>query len=337
MDNLLMAAIVGVIANPRAGKDIRRLVAYAPAPSDTSRIADLRRLIVGASEGGADKVLLALDAQGLAERATLGLNVDVELVDIGAEGTGEDTARAAAAMKTHGAGVLAVYGGDGTHRQVARGWRDAPIVAIGGGTNNAFPQLVEPTVAGAAAGLVVGGGVPLEDLVAYQSLVIDVDVEGIPVDLALVDVAILRGDTGGSPSLWSLDGVDQIFTAIAEPWSIGLSALAGLVAPTSRTDDRGVLLDLDPAATQRVRAPIAPGRYVEAGLGSVSVVDAEQSVSFRGPAVFAVDGERAGSVGENEWGSLTLRRNGPRVIDIRRTFSLAVRRGHFYTELSKGS
>jgi len=332
-----MTATVGVIANPRSGKDIRRIVAHAPAPSDTSRIADLRRLIVGASEGGAERVLVALDTHGLAARAVAGIDVAVELVNIDPEGNGNDTARAAAEMREMGAGVLAVYGGDGTHRQVCRGWRDAPTVAISGGTNNAFPQMVEPTVAGAAAGLVVAGGVDLEELVAYQSLVIDVDIEGIPEDLALVDVAVVRGDSGGSPSLWNVDGVDQIFTAVAEPWSVGLSALAGLVAPTSRSDDRGVLLDLDPDAPQRVRAPIAPGHYVEAGLRSVSVVDAEQPVAVRGPAIFAVDGERAGTLGADQWGSLTLRRNGLRIIDIRRTFSLAVRRGHFYTELSKGS
>jgi hypothetical protein len=88
---------------------------------------------------------------------------------------------------------------------------------------------------------------------------------------------------------------------------------------------------------QRVRAPIAPGHYVTAGLQSVSVVDADQSVAVRGPAVFAVDGERAGLVSEHEWASMTIRRNGPRVIDIRRTFSLAVRRGHFYTDISQES
>jgi len=332
-----MAATVGVITNPRAGKDIRRLVAHAPAPSDISRVADLRRLLVGVAEGGAEQILLALDSHGLTERALTGLDLPIELIDVDPTGSGDDTARAAAAMKDRGAQVLAVYGGDGTHRQVARGWRDAPIVAIGGGTNNTFPQLIEPTVAGAAAGLVAGGAAPLQDVIAYQSLVIDIDVEGMPADIALIDVAVIRGNTGGSPSLWSLDGVHQIFAAVAEPWSIGLSAFAGLVAPTSRTDDRGVLLDLDPAASQQVRAPIAPGHYVTAGLQSVSVVGAEQSVAVRGPAAFAVDGERAGFVSEDEWASMTIRRNGPRVIDIRRTFSLAVRGGHFYTGVSQES
>lgn len=332
-----MPSTVGVIVNPRSGKDIRRLVAYAPAPSDTTRIADLRRLLVGAREGGAERILLAVDALGLAERATIGLDVDVELIEMETDGTGDDTSRAAAELRSLGAGVLAVYGGDGTHRDVCRGWRDAPVVAIGGGTNNSFGQLIEPTVAGAAAGLAVAGTVALDELIAYQSLVIDIDVEGVPDDLALVDVAIVRDDPGGTASLWSLDGVDQIFASVAEPWSVGLSAFAGLVTPTSRTDDRGVLLDLDADAPQRVRAPIAPGHYVEAGLRSVSVVDVEQPVAVRGPALFAVDGERGGTLASNEWGSMTLRRNGPRVIDIKRTFALAVRQGHFYRELARGA
>lgn len=328
-----MTATVGVIANPRAGKDIRRLVAHAPAPSDASRVADVRRLVLGAVEGGAENVLVALDHQGLTERAISGLGRNIELLDIAADGTGNDSERAAASMRDRGVGVIVVSGGDGTHRDVCRGWRDAPIVAHSGGTNNAFPQMIEPTVAGAAAGLAVAGGVPLEDLIAYQALVIDIAIDGVATDLALVDVAVSRDGVAGGPNVWSLDGIDQIFAAVAEPWSIGLSAFAGVVAPTSRIHDSAVLLDLDPDAPQSVRAPIAPGHFVNAGIRSVSVVDTEQPVVVKGPAQFVVDGERGGNLPVTEWASMTLRRNGPRVIDVKRAYSLAVRRGHFYSEL----
>ena len=103
-----MAPTVGIIVNPRAGKDIRRLVGHAAAPSDTSRIADLRRLIIGAVEGGAERILVAQDSQGLSARAVGGLNVEVAvaMVDVEPVGTGEDTARAAVAMRREGAGVL---------------------------------------------------------------------------------------------------------------------------------------------------------------------------------------------------------------------------------------
>ena len=217
---------------------------------------------------------------------------------------------------------------------MCRGWRDAPVVAIAGGTNNAFGQVVEATVAGAAAGLAVAGGQELSELIAYQSLVIDIDIDAVPADIALIDAAVLRNDTGGSVNVWNLDRVEQILTAVAEPWSVGLSAFAGLVAPTSRTDDRGVLLELDDSVSQRVRAPIAPGLYDEAGLRSVAVVEPQQAVRVPGPVVIAVDGERSVSVGAGETATLTVRRNGLKVIDIRRTFSLAVRRGHFLADQS---
>ena len=96
-----------------------------------------------------------------------------------------------------------------------------------------------------------------------------------------------------------------------------------------------MLLDLDPEAPQRISAPTAPGHYVDAGLRSVSVVEAGQPVAVRGPAVFAVDGERGLVLGPDEWASMTMRRTGPRVIDIRRTFSLAVRQGRFFTDPSQ--
>ena len=44
--------------------------------------------------------------------------------------------------------AIVVLGGDGTHRVVAKACGDTPICAISTGTNNAFPDLRETTVAG---------------------------------------------------------------------------------------------------------------------------------------------------------------------------------------------
>ena len=59
-------------------------------------------------------------------------------------------------------GVL-VLGGDGTHRVAAQAWPEAPLVAVSTGTNNVFPEMLEATAAGAAAGLVASGRVSLDE------------------------------------------------------------------------------------------------------------------------------------------------------------------------------
>lgn len=327
-----MTATVGVIINANAGKDIRRLAASAAAPNASTRRAELRRIIAGAHHAGAERIVVAVDHHGLVQRAVEGVDAPVELLEVDTVGSGADSENAARAMQEAGVDALVVAGGDGTHRDVAKGWRHAPLVALAAGTNNAFPQAIEPTVAGAAAGLAAVGVARFEDLVAYRALVIDIEVPGQGRDLALVNAAVLRGDHMGGLTVWDIDGVEQVFAAVAEPWSIGLSALAGSVAPTSRSDDRGVLLDLDPDTPQRITAPTAPGHYVDAGLRSVSVVDPGQPVAVRGPAVLAVDGELGLTLAPDEWASMTIRRDGPHVIDIRRTFSIAVRQGRFYTD-----
>ena len=42
-------------------------------------------------------------------------------------GTGRDSEKAAKALKEEGAGTVIVFGGDGTNRDVAKGWPDIPL------------------------------------------------------------------------------------------------------------------------------------------------------------------------------------------------------------------
>ena len=57
-------------------------------------------------------------------------------------------------MRAAGVAAIVVLGGDGTHRVVAKACGDVPICALSTGTNNAFPEMRETTVAGLATGLV---------------------------------------------------------------------------------------------------------------------------------------------------------------------------------------
>ena len=52
---------VGIIVNPNAGKDIRRLVTPATHTSDVTKVGIVRRAIVAAAEAGAERILLAPD------------------------------------------------------------------------------------------------------------------------------------------------------------------------------------------------------------------------------------------------------------------------------------
>lgn len=65
------------------------------------------------------------------------------------------------------------------------------------GTNNVFPLLIEPTVAGMAAGLVASGKVSRNET-ARRAKVIDVAMDGENVDLALIDALFLQGDRIGN-------------------------------------------------------------------------------------------------------------------------------------------
>jgi len=65
---------VGIIVNPNAGKDIRRLVTPATHTSDGTKVGIVRRAIVAAFESGATKVLLMPDRHRLSEKAAEGLS-----------------------------------------------------------------------------------------------------------------------------------------------------------------------------------------------------------------------------------------------------------------------
>ena len=107
---------VGLIANPLAGKDIRRLVARAGSVSDADKMSILRQAAVGAAESGATRLLIAPDSQRLAVRAIAGLDLGltIEVADVPVDGNGADTVAAARSFRDNGVGAIVALGGDGT-------------------------------------------------------------------------------------------------------------------------------------------------------------------------------------------------------------------------------
>ena len=324
--------IVGVIANPAAGKDIRRLVAHASPTSDAAKMGVVRRAVMGAIDGGAGRILVAPDRHNLSTRAVEGLpsppSTSIEVLDEAAHGWSGDTIAMAARMHKEGAHVVLVLGGDGTHRDVAKGWLDAPLVAISTGTNNVFPRNVDATLAGLAAGLVASGAVPL-GAVSHQAKVAHVTFQdGSNDDLALVDLALMDGRFTGSRAVWDPASLRALIACIAEPAVVGLSSIAGLLMPVDRRTPGGVHVSL--GGPMVVRAAIAPGMFADIAYSAVAPLPLGAPVKLRGPGVLSFDGERDRLLGDGESVSVRLRADGPHVIDVDATIARAAASGHFH-------
>lgn len=326
-------ATVGVIVNPAAGKDIRRLVSLASPTSDMAKIGIVRRAVTGAIEGGARRLLVADDRHALARRAVAKLDlggggvdggVEIEVIDQPLLSTGRDTQRAAAAMAAAGIGAVVVLGGDGTHRDVAKGWRHAPLVGISTGTNNVFPRALEATTAGQAAGLVATGRAR-RAAVGRSAKVIDVSIAradgSVEADLALVDVALTSSSFTGSRAVWDVSALREVVSVIAEPATVGLSAIGAAIDPVGRWEPGGIAVTVAagcgsvPVAT--VRCPIAPGTFADVPVGDHHRLGSNDVVSWVGPGTLSFDGEREVVLAAGDRVELTVAGDGPTVIEPR--------------------
>src|SRR5262249_22491678 len=148
-------------------------------------------------------------------------------------------------------------GGDGTNRAVAKGCGTTPLLPISTGTNNVFPTLVEGTIAGLAAGAVASSRLDTRETVRC-SKILEVLVDGVHRDLALVDAAVSREPFTGARAIWDPSLLDEILLTRAEPNAIGLSAIGGQLDPVSPEEPAGLLLRIG-AGTTCVRASLAPG------------------------------------------------------------------------------
>jgi predicted polyphosphate/ATP-dependent NAD kinase len=61
-------SLVGIIANPASGKDIRRLVAHGSAFDNNEKINIVRRVLLGLDAAGVERVVHLPDSYGIVER-----------------------------------------------------------------------------------------------------------------------------------------------------------------------------------------------------------------------------------------------------------------------------
>ena len=326
---------LGIVANPMSGRDIRRLVAQASVFPNAEKTNMVLRLIAAAGATGVETVLMSTDAMGVAggvvrarDRRRSGAPrwPSVEFVELDAlTGTAADTRSLVAAMRRRGAGVIVLLGGDGTVRAASATSGDVALLPLSTGTNNAFPEMWEATVAGTAAGLLATGRADRD--ATYRAKVLGV-AAGPVEEIALVDVCVSTVAHVGSKALWQPDTLREVYCAFAEPHAIGLSSIAGLLHPTGRTDPDGVAVRLAPPlhAPQTVLAPIAPGVVVPIGIRDVGPLRAgeRRTVAVERGTV-AVDGEREVEFSPATPVTVTLAHDGPHVLDVRRVLAAAAR------------
>lgn len=320
-----MPSTVGVIVNPQAGKDIRRLASAASHTSDVAKIGIVRRAVLGAVESGVSRILLSADRNNLAAQAIVGIDagdVSLDLLDTPGTGSRHDTIAAARAMRDNGTDAVVVLGGDGTCRDVAAGWADVPCIAISTGTNNVFPVAIDATSAGLAAGAVARGKVRLSDVSAQAKRLVIAGVGSEP-DVALVDVALIATTFVGARAVQDPASIRDVVACIAEPASTGLSSIIGRVLPIARCEPGAAHLRLG-AEGSPVRVPLSPGAFSTVGVIEARRFDSDESICLAGPGVLAFDGERHQRLEKDETVQLTVDRSGPRVIDVRRTLRCTV-------------
>src|SRR5438046_1852060 len=156
--------LVGIIANPASGRDIRRLVAHGTVFDNNEKAAIVRRVLLGLEAVGIQRVAYMPEHDfGILPRALNELHGHSQLqqtagpLEMPVLGTSADSTRAAQLLVEMGAGCIITLGGDGTNRAVARGCGTVPVIPISTGTNNVFPTFIEGTIAGMAAGMIPSG------------------------------------------------------------------------------------------------------------------------------------------------------------------------------------
>lgn len=323
-----MPGLVGIVANPASGKDIRRLVAHASVFDNREKRSIVRRAILGANAVGIERFVYLPDSHGIVDSALDDLEADAEFeaLESPETGTALDTTRIAAQMRERVVDAVIVLGGDGTNRAFALGWRNAPLVSISTGTNNVFPRMIEGTVAGAAAGLVASGQVALHEA-SRQAKAVHVEIDGERDDLALIDAVVLDEPFVGSKAVWDVRRLRTLVLARAEPAAVGMSAIGGLLHPIPGDADAGLHIDIGDGP--EVLAPIAPGLYLPVPIRSARNLELGEDVEVSGPGVIALDGERERRLAPGQRARLSVRRDGPRVIDVPTVLRLAACRGLF--------
>lgn len=316
-----MSSKVGVILNPMAGRDIRRIVADAEFVSSYFKINVAKRFIIGLDSMGVDEVLLMPDIYGLAEEVEEELrkriSLRIKLIEMDFKGTVEDTVQAARLMKASGVNLIVGFGGDGTLRAIFKGAGVVPLLGVPLGTNNALSRSsYEPSVLGVLVGFVARGFIPLHKTFIPMK-VVKLYADGRLADIALIDMAFIPDSFIGARAIWRVEDIKYIVYSKCEPTDVGLTSIGGNLRPITLKDDKGLLIELGPGYL-RIPAVIAPGLIEKVPVKSFKIINVNERTEIpRGRYAVAFDGERELTVTDDVELYMEISREGPLLVDPR--------------------
>lgn len=339
---------IGVIANPASGRDIRRLTSHASVFPTAEKANMIVRLLAGLGALGVERVLTLPDKTGIAALLLRAIETHqaiagqqrwpvVEFIEQPITGNVVDTHAGVAAMRRAGVELIAVLGGDGTHRAVAAHCGQVPLLTLSTGTNNAFPDLREATVAGLAGALVAVRAVPPDVALTRNKRLVVRCVEGPNqgrVEIALVDVCVSRQRFVGARAVSNPADVETLFLTFAAADGIGLSSIGGAWAPVERTAPHGLHLTFsrDGEAGVPLIAPIAPGCVAQLMMRTCERFEAGVWTALNAPhddgvlGTLAFDGEREIELERGDRYEISLDWEGPLTVDVERTLRYAASR-----------
>jgi hypothetical protein len=334
-----------ILANPASGRDVRRLAARASTMTHETKRDWVARIATGLDAAGVEEILILKEPARIASSALqwMPLRARVRELEVPITNSAADTVAVVRAARDLGCTAIVSLGGDGTNRIIARTWADVPLLPLSTGTNNVFPVSVEATSAGLAAGLVATSKVTLTQA-ARRCKLLHVHGPGWA-DLAVIDAVLLRDDHTGNALPFDAERIAAVVLTRAEPAAVGMSPLGGFLQPVGFDDEGGLLVQCLPKAdvpsdaagapwradpqfaARPLHIPLSPGLF-----GTVLVRDPVRlgegaSCRLDGPGVLAFDGDRLHALKPEESVEISVRRDGPWIIDTPRCLDHAARRG----------
>ncbi|MCY0881118.1 MAG: NAD(+)/NADH kinase [Firmicutes bacterium] len=326
-------ALVGIIINPMAGRDIRRLVAQADVISYAEKVQTLLRIAAGCQALTSVQVGVIDDRAGLARQAVqqAGASERYELFSQGEEEGGEhETLTAIHYLQRAGAGAIVVVGGDGTQRLAAQAHPTVPILPVAGGTNNASTWSGDQTIAGMAAAAVAAAGVGFHPDIGLRMKIIHAHQAGRAEEIAVMDMAWVESTQALGQAVWDTQRIRRVLLASADPIRPGLSHIGGLLAPVAGEEDRAVQLSFNPSDPVRQVAVVAPGLIGYYPQPQVRYIALGEHLRWNDPdgGQLVCDGEPCKRLTGQDVLDIFVERDGPFAIDPRRAL-LALAPGIF--------